>query len=230
MDTDREELTEALKKCALFSGMDSLKISKVMSSTPSKLITYRRGEIYAVAGAPCKWADIIVRGIMVARMSSSAGKSAEIKRLGCGEIIAPAFIFASASAFPVSVEAAKETCILRITKYDFSAMLSSDRLLTANFIRTLSDINVFLTKKINMLSLMTVREKVISLLKQRAREQNVTYRSSKPITLYRSRQEIADSFGIQKFSLMRGFADLEKEGIIRSEGRCIYILEWDRMK
>lgn len=71
---------------------------------------------------------------------------------------------------------------------------------------------------------MTVREKVAWLLKERAREQK-----SRQITLYRSRQEIADSFGIQKYSLIRTLSDFEKEGVISIQGRDINILKWEKL-
>ena len=89
-----------------------------------------------------------------------------------------------------------------------------------NFIRILSNIDVFLTRKMKILSLFTVREKVAYLLLERAGEQG-----SDEIHLERSRQEIADSFGIQKFSLLRVLSDLEKEGVIEIKGKNIKILD-----
>ena len=89
-----------------------------------------------------------------------------------------------------------------------------------NFIRILSNIDVFLTHKMKILSLFTVREKVAYLLLERAGEQG-----SDEIHLERSRQEIADSFGIQKFSLLRVLSDLEKEGVIEIKGKNIKILD-----
>ena len=47
--------------------------------------------------------------------------------------------------------------------------------------------------------------------------------------LERSRQEIADSFGIQKFSLLRVLSDFEKEGAIEIHGRTIKILNRRKM-
>ena len=72
---------------------------------------------------------------------------------------------------------------------------------------------------------MTVREKVANLLIQRAKEQK-----TRQIVLFRSRQEIAGSMGIQKFSLMRVLADFEKEGAIKIDGRNIEILDSRKLK
>ena len=75
-----------------------------------------------------------------------------------------------------------------------------------------------------MLALFSVREKVVSLLKQIASKQQ-----SEVITLTRSRQQIADSFGIQKFSLLRVLATLEEEGAIRVEGKTIRIVDRSKL-
>ena len=96
--------------------------------------------------------------------------------------------------------------------------------LRMNYIRILSNIDVFLTQKMKVLSLFTVREKVAYLLMERAGEQG-----SNEVHLERSRQEIADSFGIQKFSLLRVLSDFEKEGAIEIHGRTIKILDRRKM-
>ena len=50
------------------------------------------------------------------------------------------------------------------------------------------------------------------------------------VTLDKTRQEIADSFGIQKFSLLRCLSEFEDLGAIKIEGKKITILNSDKMK
>jgi len=76
-----------------------------------------------------------------------------------------------------------------------------------------------------ILSLFTVKEKVAYLLLERAGEQG-----SNVIHLERSRQEIADSFGIQKFSLLRVLSDFVKAGAISINGREVTILDRTKMR
>ena len=112
-----------------------------------------------------------------------------------------------------------------MTPETLKTLIDKDEDIRMNFIHTLSNIDVFLTQKMKVLSLFTVREKVAYLLLERAGEQN-----SNTIHLERSRQEIADSFGIQKFSLLRVLSDFEKEGIIRVDGKTIEILDRNKLK
>ena len=225
MNDDALRYIEALESCPLFRDMEASAIGDILAGFPYRMTEYKRGDLLAIAGTPCRYADIVVEGTLACRMSSPAGKEVEMSRLGPGRMIAPAFIFATRAGMPVTVQAAMPTIVLRWQKDTFRRLLYGNPRVLANFITLLSDTNAFLTHKLNMLSLMTAREKVISLIMQRAREQQ-----SRRIVRYRSRQEIADSMGIQRFSLMRVLADLEKEGAIRVDGRNIDIVDRSRLR
>lgn len=220
-----QRILEALERCPLFAGMCSTEIEITMSGVDYKLVRYDHHDIYALAGMPCRNADIIVEGVLICRMSALSGKQVEVSRLRTGNIIAPAFIFGKDNGMPVGVETDTKVTVMRISKSNFARLLRDNWQLTENFIHVLSNINVFLTKRMRVLSLFTVREKVAWLLLERAGEQG-----SNVIHLYRSRQEIADSFGIQKFSLLRVLSDLQKDGAIKINGREITIIDRKKMK
>lgn len=215
----------ALQRCPIFAGMEQTEMEKSLNAFPFRIVDYARHEIYALAGAPLQYVDTVITGTLVCRMTTLHGRLVEMTRLKKGDMVAPALIFASDGAMPVSVETATKVKILRMTKDDFQKMLDKDDRLRANFIRLLSDTSVFLTKRTRMLALMTVREKVAFFLQREARNQN-----SLKILLPRSRQEIADSFGIQKYSLLRVLSEMEKEGSLSIDGREITLLKPDRLE
>ena len=86
-------------------------------------------------------------------------------------------------------------------------------------------IDVFLTQKMRMLSLFSVKEKVAQYLIKIATEQQ-----SRTIKLNVSRQEMADIFGIRKFSLLRCLSEFKDNGAIKIEGKTITIINSDKMK
>lgn len=220
-----KKVLEALQHCPLFAGMSPTEIEISMSGVSYRLVKYERHDIFALTGMPCQNADIVVSGVLICRMSSISGKQVEVSRLRQGNIVAPAFLFGKDHSMPVGVETDTEVTVLRMRKTEFAKLLKDNWQLTENFIHVLSNINVFLTKRMRVLSLFTVREKVAWLLLERAGEQG-----GNVIHLYRSRQEIADSFGIQKFSLLRVLADLQKDGAIKINGKEITILDRSKMK
>jgi putative transcriptional regulator len=220
-----QRVLHALTKCPLFAGMTSVEIEVSMAGVSYSIVNYDNHDIYALTGMPCKTLDIVVRGVLVCRMSSLSGRQVEVSRLREGNLVAPAFIFGKDNSMPVGVETDTDVTVLRMQKPVFRSLIGTNEQIRDNFIRVLSNINAFLTHRMRVLSLFTVKEKVAYLLLERAGEQG-----SNVVHLSRSRQEIADSFGIQKFSLLRVLSDFAKAGAIRINGREVTILDRSKMR
>lgn len=215
---------KALRSCPLFAGMSEIEIDLTLGNISYQLVSLPSHEVYALAGMPCKYVDIVVSGKLICRMAALSGKQVEVSRLHSGNMVAPAFIFSKDRSLPVSVETDGKVQLFRMRPEELKRLIDLDETIRMNYIRILSNIDVFLTQKMKVLSLFTVREKVAYLLMERAGEQG-----SNEVHLGRSRQEIADSFGIQKFSLLRVLSDFEKEGAIEIHGRTIKILDRRKM-
>lgn len=220
-----ESMYETLASSPFFNGLTAKEIQAILQTVNYKIVEYPAKEIYTLAGMPCKYADFILKGELISRMTGLSGKQVQIDRLKACILIAPAFIFAKNNAMPVSVETAQHTTIMRMMPSELKHLIDSNERIRMNFIQLLSSINVFLTQKLRMLSLLTVREKVAYFLMKVAKEQQ-----SRTIKLSNTRQEIADTFGIQKFSLLRCLSEFEDNGAIKIDGKQITILNSDKMK
>lgn len=216
---------EILTNSLFFNGLTAKEIKELLQTVNYKIVEYPAKEIYTLAGMPCKYADFILKGELISRMTGLSGKQVQIDRLKACVLIAPAFIFAKNNAMPVSVETAQHTTIMRMMPSELKHLIDTNERIRMNFIQLLSSIDVFLTQKLRMLSLFTVREKVAYFLMKAAKEQQ-----SRTIKLSNSRQEIADTFGIQKFSLLRCLSEFEDNGAIKIDGKQITILNSDKMK
>ena len=220
-----QRVLNALTKCPLFAGMAPVEIEIAMAGVTYCIVNYDSHDIYALTGMPCKTLDIVIRGVLVCRMSSLSGKQVEVSRLHEGNLVAPAFILGKDTNMPVGVETDTDVTVLRMQKTVFHHLIGTHEQIRDNFIRVLSNINAFLTHRMRILTLFTVKEKVAYLLLELAGEQG-----SNVIHLSQSRQEIADSFGIQKFSLLRVLADFAKAGAIKINGREVTILDRSKMR
>ena len=216
---------EILTNSPFFNGLTAKEIKELLQTVNYKIVEYPAKEIYTLAGMPCKYADFILKGELISRMTGLSGKQVQIDRLKACVLIAPAFIFAKNNAMPVSVKTAQHTTIMRMMPSELKHLIDTNERIRMNFIQLLSSIDVFLTQKLRMLSLFTVREKVAYFLMKAAKEQQ-----SRTIKLSNSRQEIADTFGIQKFSLFRCLSEFEDNGAIKIDGKQITILNSDKMK
>lgn len=209
---------QGLGNCPLFKGLSEQEIICLMHTVRYRAIHYRKGDIHTYAGSVCQYADIIISGELVAYITGPSGRIIRMASHQAGKLLAPAFLFATDNHYPVTVEAVGNATVLRLTPGDLETMLHSDQRLMMNYITMLSDIISQLTKKVRMLS-MSVREKVCLYLQELSRQQQ-----SSRILLPLSRQEIADHFGIQKYSLLRCLNELKQEGVISVEGRHVQIL------
>jgi CRP-like cAMP-binding protein len=217
MDT---KVLKSLQSCKLFEGMSDADITSALDTVSYRMVQFHKKELYAVEGDMCRHTDIVVKGEMTASMEGPSGKYVKVATLRRGDLMAPAFIFADNKTMPVTVEASTDVELLRMWRDDFHKLVDTDERVRWNFIRMLSNTNAFLTGKLRMLSLLSVREKLANMLLERARKAG-----SNTFTLERSRQEIADAFGIQKFSVTRQLAEFQEEGAIEIEGKTVTLLD-----
>ena len=155
-----QRVLNALTKCPLFAVMAPVEIEIAMAGVTYSIVNYDSHDIYALTGMPCKTLDIVIRGVLVCRMSSLSGKQVEVSRLHEGNLVAPAFILGKDTNMPVGVETDTDVTVLRMQKTVFHHLIGTHEQIRDNFIRVLSNINAFLTHRMRILSLFTVKEKV----------------------------------------------------------------------
>ena len=191
MDT---ETLEGIRKCPLFEGLTDNEVIDLMHAVRYRVTRLYKGDFLFVAGEDCLHANILLDGEVVAYLEGASDRYIRMSTFHAGNMFAPAFLFAQVRRYPVTVQATTNTKVLRILSADFERLLELDSRLAKNFTVILSNLIAGLTKKVGML-LLSVRDKIIFFLKEEQRRQQ-----SNTIRLSMSRQELADHFGIQKYS------------------------------
>ena len=90
-----ESIYQILQTSPLFEGFSTREIEEMLSSTEYRIVEYPAKEIYTLAGLPCRYADFILRGELISRMTGLSGKQVQIDRLKACMLIAPAYAEAS---------------------------------------------------------------------------------------------------------------------------------------
>ena len=217
IDMDIDTL-HGLMQCPLFGGLSDSEIIGLMHTVRYRVIHFHRGQVFALAGDVCLHADIVLSGEMVAHLIGPSGRSIQMTMHHSGNMLAPAFLFAKENHYPVNVEAASDVRVLRLMYADLETLLHADIRLMMNFIRLLSNIIAYMTKRIGVLS-MTVREQLWQYLREQQQVQG-----SDRIRLPLSRQQLADLFGVQKYSVQRCLNEMQQEGLIELDGKYIKLL------
>ena len=200
---------KALQSCLLFEGFSAKDIEQMMGCVPYRLIRLDKKEVYLSAGTPCQFADIVVAGEIIRPV---------------GSLLDSAFIFGKNKIVPVNMVASRPTTIFRMAPDSMQMLLNIDERFRFNFIQLLSAFCDNLSRKVRMLTLHTVREKVAIYLLEQSKLKN-----SDDFVLQKSRQEIAESFAIQKFSLQRCLKEFAADGMIRTNGKQIIILDREKL-
>lgn len=219
------DILHQLMLCPLFKNMTVQEVNQLLMGSGCKIDTYKKNDIVALIGYPCNYLLIVLKGSLVARMVSDSGKFVDIEKLGIGNVLAPAMLFAEDNVFPVNVLPEENVTLFRLKKEKFLEWMQSNKTLLFNFIQLISDVNRFLSKKINFLALKTLRGKIAEYLLHLSAENDEQTEVTIPFT----RQELADKFGVSRQSLIRSLSELETEGCIKIENRRIILIDKDSL-
>ena len=207
---------EGLMKCPLMKGLSQQEVINLMHQVRYRIVHYEKGSTFTNAGDPCLHADIVLTGELVASIISPSGRMVQMNLHHAGNMVAPAFLFAKNNRYPVTITATQDSTVLRLHPEAMQTLLEFEGRVNTNFIAILSNIVSFQAQKVAVLS-MNLREKLILVLREAYQKQGFL-RVQLP-----SRQEIANTLGVQKFSVQRTLNELEKNGIIKLDGKYVEI-------
>jgi CRP-like cAMP-binding protein len=214
----------ALQACPLFTGLTKKDIETIMKGVEYNLVKYEKKELYTKEGQLVENVDIVVTSGMSGRTQSSSGKCVKITWNTIGKLMTPASIF-SGKNVPVTIETDRQTILLRMKPETLQKLFAIDQRIQMNFIRLIAIEAVEMAIRVKKLTLYTVREKLASYLLDIAKRTN-----KDQFMIETSRQELANMFAIQKFSLQRVLSEFQKEGIIRANRKWFTILDREKLK
>ena len=222
---DEKEINTLLQS-DLFAGFTTQELTGLLDNLYYKINRYNKDDILALSGDRCKDLMVVISGNLIARMVASSGKFVQIDKIGPGRVVAPAILFATHNVYPVNVLIEKEVVLFSVSRSTFLKAMQSNEKLLLNFIRSISDINRFLSEKIRFLSLKTLRGKIAAYLLSASMAQDNTLK----VRIKESCQELSEKFGVSRQSLARSISELEDEGILTASARTITILDKNKLR
>lgn len=220
MSVTEERLIELLGECSLFRGMNPGEISMAVSGQMGRIRTYARDALIAQAGDEVRFLHILLKGSVKGEMVDYAGKVIKIEDIHAVRPLAPAFLFGRQNRYPVNISSVEEVVILSIPRDRFLIMLQQSEKVLENFVNAVSSRGQFLSDKIKFLSFTTIKGKLAQYLLDLARQS-----SSSCLLLPHSQAQLSELFGVARPSVGRAIGELNREGIIRAEGKRIDILD-----
>ena len=161
--------------------------------------------------------------IRVFRMDDQ-GRGVEVVRIGPGDFLGEAIVFV-ATRFPSYAQAVRDSELLFFAKDEFFRRLETDPSIAKFFLTLLAKKCVVLNKRIEVLELQTVRQRLIRYLV-------TSYEDSRQslVELPMRKGELAKLLGTISETLSRNLKQLQTEGLISVQGNSIQIHDWQRLK
>ncbi|MBN1950452.1 MAG: Crp/Fnr family transcriptional regulator [Bacteroidales bacterium] len=216
--------TDVLCKTHLFAGVNPEEIGRMIKMVHHQVRKYSKNDLIAQSGDDYHSLYFIVEGNVVGEIIDFEGKVLRIEELHAPDTIASAFLFGDHTQLPVNVTALSDTKILILPRQDLLRLFRENERILRNFLDMVCNRTQNLTRKIKMLSLGSIRSKfALHLLNQLGKSSDDT------IILKNSQSELAEIFGVARPSLARVIREMNEEGLIRSSGKTIKVLDKNQL-
>ncbi len=218
----KREYLSAMKNCALFNNLDVALVYKTLEerctvcSFTSNETVYTRSKFNDSVG-------IVLEGSI--EVYKDEEKAVMLNRIGIGGFFGAAALFANKKEY-VSVLVAKgNSTVMFIPFVEFKELLARDSVFALNYIDFLSGRIEFLNKKIDEFTAQDTNQKLCRYLID-----NATQTESELVCSIKSMVELSKKLNMGRASLYRAFEDLEKENIIKRNGKNVMIDDVDKLK
>ncbi|MGD9948207.1 MAG: Crp/Fnr family transcriptional regulator [Desulfobulbus sp.] len=214
---------ELLAASPLFSGLPEEQLHKVSEIAVTK--HYRKGETIFFEGDPGIGFFMVALGKVKIFKTSFDGKEQILHIFGPGEPFGEVPVF-HGNPFPANAETLSECEVLFFPRAEFVGLITSHPSLALNMLAILALRLRRFTTQVENLSLKEVPGRLAFHLQYLMEEQQ----RQDQVVLDIPKGQLASLLGTSSETLSRIFNKMSEEGLIRVEGKTIFILDCKRLK
>jgi CRP/FNR family transcriptional regulator, dissimilatory nitrate respiration regulator len=217
-----EKYYQLLLKNQLFINFQLSELNQILSCITKKVTTYQKQSLIIRSGDEIKAFGIVLSGRVSIIREDYHGASHLMTTLSANGIFAETFVFAKNTLSPVSVQADELSEILWLDYYQFihpcQHLCGFHTQLIENTMALLASKNQLLSRKIEILSQKSIREKVMTFLQFNDQQ------TTKHIRLNLTKKAMAEYLGIDRSALVRELSRMQHEGLIRYQKNEYWLL------
>ncbi len=212
-----------LKKCALFRRIEENKLGSLIQCLGAQVRSFQAEDYIFFAGDEINYVGIVMSGIIEIMKENLAGNRHIVAFLGPADLFAEGIVCTLRRISPVTVRVKEDAKVMfipyeRVIKScgnscDFHISLIQ------NMMVVLGEKNVNLNRKLELLTLKGMREKLASYLMNEATERNASM-----FQIMLNRTELADYLNVARTSMCRELARMKDEGLIDFYGNSFKII------
>ena len=209
-----EKYIDIILKSSLFSNIDRNDVLNMINSFQNK--SYKKGNTIIDIGDYIDNIYLILDGMVEVSKEYDDARKNIVNILNAGDIFAESFALSTNKISTIQALSFTDTKILKINTNN----IFNNSTFLKNLIRVLSDKNIFLSIKNDILSQKSLRSKIMLYLKYMSNIQK-----SNNIVIPYNRDKLAEIISSDRSALSRELNRLSKEKIIKLEGNKITILK-----
>ena len=214
-----------LEKSTLFQGVEANVLRGYLEETPHHIQCYDKEETIFHLMDPALRIGIILEGPVEAQKSFPNGSQVNVSVRGPGEMIGPAAVFSKSQRYPCDIVALEPATLMMLRKEDLLSLMQKDVKILQNFTTEIASATYMLQQRLELLSYSGIAQKAAFWLLMQVRQTGKT-----AVQIPDSMSRWAMIMNVSRPSLHREMKKLEEEGIIRYEGKNIYVLDPDGLQ
>lgn len=197
------------------SFLDDLKCT--IKTYPKDMLIIRQGDI-------CDALYMLTLGSVKTEMITENGNVLGIEIIEAPRPLAPAFLFSDNNRFPVDVTTLEEIELIIIPKSEIVRLMMTNPNFMQNYLTHNANRTQFLTNRLQLLSIKTIKGKVAHYLLEQMQEIN------QPFIINRNQSELAEFFGVARPSLARSLSEMVQDGIISIKRKEFTVLNSRKLR
>ncbi len=205
------ENLKQVKACPLFVGLSEAERRLALELFSARSASYKKGEFLRAEGDPMPFFGLVLSGTVQVFMNDLSGDSIMMASVPAGGTFGESLCFLNTKELPVYILAAEDSSVLWLSLERLQNSLSSsfEKTLYNRFIASLAQRSLDMNDRIQVLSKLTTREKILTLFSQTSRKSG-----SRTFSLPLNREQLASYLGVNRSALSRELCRMRDEGLI----------------
>lgn len=210
-ETEKNELL----KSRLFLGLNGSEIENALSFFKAERASYKKGEVMHLIGKPMEHFGIVISGSVNVLTDDIDGNSVMMANVTPGETFGESMCYLGLKEAYAYIYAAENADIFWLKTDN----LGTDTEYTGRFTAMLAERTLKMNDRIQVLSKLTLREKLMTYFSQCERKSG-----SREFVLKMDREKLAVYLGTNRSALSRELSRMKADGVIDFSGKKVKIL------
>ncbi len=224
-----QNVLEALQASPLFNQINREEIQSMLHCLNPRIQKYRKGVTVANFGETFFGIGIVVEGEIVIAKESIAGNRTIMTVLKKGEMFGEMVSFSDKKVWPATVTAQSDCEVIFVSPEKVISqcekMCHYHQKLIDNILKIMSKKALMLNRKVEYLSIRSLRGKLCAYLIEQHRQQGLSI-----FSLPLNRDELADFFNVARPSISRELSKMKDEGLIDFHKASFKLIDIEKMK